>query len=651
MEIQNDKDYVSSLDFINCEKFIDEKYKTNSNFYGYLVDYNSFVDFLNKIGYQQFLKDNILISFMHKTCFKLKQAKFNSVQDLFQVLNNQKKFRLINCALYQKICPPGKINEPGMICHTQNNDTLIIDFGNNQNIAFYRNNNIIEKSSIKFSNSNNVLENEINNEPMKNQKKYFMKLQIEVLIHYYISQLKLKKVLEESFLSIKQFKCFLINRDFFFRKFYLYKDVFNYLQNEEIKNKINQFINGNKDGFQSLINDIYSFINNNLRIKEVVNVDIENVKAIQLKDFQNSNYSFKHPYNFEVINHETLLLIERFNVKPQTFRANFIINNNKIIFSTNFFYTKNDKKICFLLIGKFEKSIIEEEYLIFFNDIANLQNSYFYLQKNTYNNFISNYLPSLQNSILFPQKTHENIPKIVNIKKNVKNNEINIYQTNKILSSLILFFITSEKIKKKIKFPIKSNNNNEQYYLLNVNWFNKYLELNNMSTIFNFFLNNKNSYLPIINNDNISEATKITQIISKIDKNLLTKLNVIKEDFSQLKNPELYKIKQKIIKGVNKNNLFFYHSCLLINKTLYDQFKNEFSIDFCTNDISSVLFGDGKIIIIVKNKGTNNYIVEICNFNIQNILSVELLLEIFVSEINNLINVIKNNGLQYFYKN
>ena len=167
MEAESNKDYITCKDVLNCEKYIDEKYKNTNSFYGYLIENDSFDYFLLLIGYNKFLERNI-DSYFKKYSYVLEQTKFNSAQDLFKTLNN-KKFRLINYTLYQKVCLPEKKNEPGMMCHTQNKDTLIIDFGNKQYISFNKNNNIIEKSSIKSFNFGSVLENKEANKQQSNE--------------------------------------------------------------------------------------------------------------------------------------------------------------------------------------------------------------------------------------------------------------------------------------------------------------------------------------------------------------------------------------------------------------------------------------------------------------------------------------------------
>jgi len=50
---------------------------------------------------------------------------------------------------------------------------------------------------------------------------------------------------------------------------------------------------------------------------------------------------------------------------------------------------------------------------------------------------------------------------------------------NKILKNILSIIIDSEKIKYKMKMPLNSGNL-DQYYLLNYDWFKKYLKLNNV---------------------------------------------------------------------------------------------------------------------------------------------------------------------------
>ena len=68
--------------------------------------------------------------------------------------------------------------------------------------------------------------------------------------------------------------------------------------------------------------------------------------------------------------------------------------------------------------------------------------------------------------------------------------------SNKELFILVLLLIDIEKIKKEAKLQIKQNN--EKYCILSIEWFKKYIELNNMNEIYEYLVNNNNILYSIL---------------------------------------------------------------------------------------------------------------------------------------------------------
>ena len=62
---------------------------------------------------------------------------------------------------------------------------------------------------------------------------------------------------------------------------------------------------------------------------------------------------------------------------------------------------------------------------------------------------------------------------------------------NNKLKNIIIILINFEKIKIKLARDLDIKNNfYNKYYLINSEWFNKYLELNNITEIYNYILSN-----------------------------------------------------------------------------------------------------------------------------------------------------------------
>jgi len=96
-------------------------------------------------------------------------------------------------------------------------------------------------------------------------------------------------------------------------------------------------------------------------------------------------------------------------------------------------------------------------------------------------------------------------------------------EKNEELKNCISIIIDSEKINYKMKMPLNSENS-DVYYLLNYDWFRKYLELNNINeeiyeNLVNSVKNNIN-----ISNINLQNEIIIKKIISQINPNMKKKI-------------------------------------------------------------------------------------------------------------------------------
>jgi hypothetical protein len=77
-----------------------------------------------------------------------------------------------------------------------------------------------------------------------------------------------------------------------------------------------------------------------------------------------------------------------------------------------------------------------------------------------------------------------------------------------------------DELKKKSRNFLNTNHSNNNhassYYLLNYDWFKKYIELNNMTTIFKLLMSN-NIIQRINNYDALKEGDKFNMIIKEIE--------------------------------------------------------------------------------------------------------------------------------------
>ena len=97
------------------------------------------------------------------------------------------------------------------------------------------------------------------------------------------------------------------------------------------------------------------------------------------------------------------------------------------------------------------------------------------------------------------------------------------YDNNEMNKELKNFLSIKEKIKNKMRMPLDSENSDE-YYLLNYNWFKKYLELNNVNdTIYEYLVKSVKNNINI-SNINLQNEMIIIKAISQIDPNIKKKI-------------------------------------------------------------------------------------------------------------------------------
>ena len=192
------------------------------------------------------------------------------------------------------------------------------------------------------------------------------------------------------------------------------------------------------------------------------------------------------------------------------------------------------------------------------------------------------------------------------------------------------------------------NNFYHQYYLINYEWFNKYLESNNMNELYNYIVNNKIIENIILKNKIIEKESIIDQVLSKLNQDLINK---IKNDnnYENLKNNNLFYPKKKKMKKNENTIITYYSNFLLLKKESIDYFSSELIFNFNTIDFLCIL-GENKIFI--KFDAGNQFNLEIGHISQQNIFIPEVLFNyITQSDLNNnIFSLINNTYKQYCEK-
>ena len=220
-------------------------------------------------------------------------------------------------------------------------------------------------------------------------------------------------------------------------------------------------------------------------------------------------------------------------------------------------------------------------------------------------------------------------------------------EKNEELKNCISIIIDSEKINYKMKMPLNSENS-DAYYLLNYDWFRKYLELNNINeeiyeNLVNSVKNNIN-----ISNINLQNEIIIKKIISQINPNIKKKIKKEKSKYYQLENNELFNLDSSSFITKEYNRLKYYYNFIIISTESKKVLNKDFSFDYKDKKFL-ILLGDNKAFIEIKNQ----FVIEICYMNNKNIFIPELFFYFFEKDIlKNNLNLLGIDGYEnYIQKN
>ena len=369
------------------EKYVNQNYQNLNNNYvpyrGYLIDLREFEKFKEYINYKIFkenknnYKERMLVKLvLKKKSFKLKKFvinKFQSSDDLLNLLYEGHEYIIINIELGNNLCEKGKENESFFIYYINKEDLLICL--NNTYVYFKHNKNIISKNLIIYKAIQNKNIINIDNNQLKYSK--FINYDINkslvddkssksrrkninnnIIINELLSLVEImkdfylfEKKISEKFKSSNEF----INSGYFIDKKIIdkwkentkynqikSKYLVNYVNDKsqldmEIKQEILNWISQNNNNFE---------INNKLKFKSINNLTSE-----EFKNFTKTN-------SFVLIDKNLYILLANLKEEINESEIKYTIKDKKISFKYN------DLDYCFYLNSNIIYSELDYNFLI-----------------------------------------------------------------------------------------------------------------------------------------------------------------------------------------------------------------------------------------------------------------------------------------------
>ena len=351
-------------------------------------------------------------------------------------------------------------------------------------------------------------------------------------------------------------------------------------------------------------NSIENFKNQIKIIGNKLGCNIGKYKGVNIVVFLNRNNSLNNSF----IENKNSRHYNNMNQK-----LNNAGNHQKIEISKD--YQKNYSKI-----GEFpnpENSIINLKNGVSYNDIQNEsiyknriflydsnpnKNQQFNQNKLNYqlnNNSLSNQFNTKPNQLQNYQNFNRqeiNPNQLNNVKKD---NNIQILKKKEQIDNLVYLFIDSKKINFKINLPLINNSELEKYYLINLNWFNNYINNKQINYLFNNNIIISKINFIITNNYNLSNKDIFDKLKSDFSfnqelENLCNKIEINNYPINFPIEPQ---------KGSTAQFNYFYNFILISEETI----KQLFNFKQGINPYGCLL--GNKIVLII-----NNNLVEICDF-------------------------------------
>ena len=189
--------------------------------------------------------------------------------------------------------------------------------------------------------------------------------------------------------------------------------------------------------------------------------------------------------------------------------------------------------------------------------------------------------------------------------------------------------------------------NNENYYLLNNDWFKSYLNINNLTNVYTYLITN-NIIKKINNYNNLKKKKKIFMIFNYINKKELIDMKKNKNNNESLKEHKLFQLKYNRINNNSNKIINYMYDFLLLKEETYKLFTKNLNIDYKTNQYFC-FFDIKKIFIVIKKQ--NQFTIELGHINDQNNFIIEILFDYnSIKDLEDNIIRIIDKGYSLYYK-
>ena len=497
------------------------------------------------------------------------------------------------------------------------------------------NNNINNQGNINpFTQTINQNNPEINlHQDQLNHVKFLLNLHF---LHERLN-IKINDSLKEH--SFKE-KYYLINKDIIkkFKEIYKYNELLQALNTNEIKKLINEYKKDTlyiqkmqiKELTEKILKMIdkkyYDLIKNIPNKNELLKLDFK----IEKKYYKNNSELFYYK-DCQLIDGE---MSKFFPDKKQILEESLV----NCTFGENAVFLSFGKIIN---IGKLDNNyIFNAEMIIKLKNEKSIDSIFNQIKEFNYNlykenlkftqiNFNGNhpfdyevFIISKENDIILnKEEEQQSLTKIVIDQIGKNKNQIfrGTIFVNQSVKNLILFFIDYKDLQMKSKNFLKDNYNNNlggYYYLLNYQWLLKYLEVYNLSTLFQYLM--KGNIIETIKNyERLSSDEKISEIMMIINKWNPNIINSRSDNVNNiaLKNNNLLNLKFDYFHPNSDINFKYYYDFVLVKKEAYEALIKEFGLNYhimnyCyigDNSIFIYLNNDNKYTLQIGYLSTNNY--------------------------------------------
>ena len=319
---------------------------------------------------------------------------------------------------------------------------------------------------------------------------------IKILIRYYAFKIELRKEIKKSSNNNENSKIedlfyFLVNREWIneLKNYYLYKDLRKFFKRPEIKDifeKSDDIYNDEK------IDEIYKKIKDESKIYEKILKNEkkfeENQDGVEVpkKEITIGKKKISCYYNFDIINENIFnkIIEGKNNISKDEYKIKCFINNNTFIIK---FRNCNN----FLLVGKYHKvkNILNNKAILIFYKYDTLEEHYHILKSLEFSEYKEE---KIKLEKIYDEEEEigefakiDNSLEIIKEQKQ-KNNRKNVEK----LEFLIKLYTYYDKFDNKLN-NLSNNKTEENYYLINKSWLNKYKKFYLYQQVVELLLNNE----------------------------------------------------------------------------------------------------------------------------------------------------------------